>query len=130
MVGVPPASAGSVDIVVADEGDTYVVDVEGVAPGDVDAETAQLGFYMDVNRARGATPASVSRAGGTLTLEFDADDVSLGDEDTRRGDRVRFVAKRTHDRVPLRGTATVGDSDDNRGDGNGHGNGNSNGHGN
>ncbi|MFB6270794.1 MAG: hypothetical protein ABEH83_12680, partial [Halobacterium sp.] len=108
----PHPRAEEVDVTVERDGDAYVVTVAGVDADALAADSVRFGWYYDVNRGRGATPARSTTGADSSTFEFPAAETGIdaapGGPD---GDvRVRLFAKREATLRPLRGTATVSPS--------------------
>ena len=105
----PHSCAREVSISVSKQGSTYVVESSDLKRNKVDPDTVRFGWFYDVNRGRGASPTSISKKGGSLTMEFPASETGIdsapGGSD---GDvRVRLFAKQNGSQRPLWGTETV-----------------------
>ena len=105
----PHPQGETVDIDVVRKGRWYEVTVSD-APT-LDPDSLQFGWYYDVNRQRGASPAKAKRKGDTLRLRFDAAETGV---DSAPGGpdadvRVRLLGERADTGRPVRGTASLTD---------------------
>lgn len=107
----PHPQSEDVDLTVSTDGDSYTVETSDLSRGQIETETVRFGWFYEVNSGSGASPSAISNRGGTLTLEFPADETSIeaapGGPDGEGDVRLRLFAKRGADNSPVRGTVNL-----------------------
>jgi hypothetical protein len=110
----PQPQSEAVDIAVSKAEDAYIVETDDLSKGHLETDTVRFGWFYEVNTGGGASPSTISNRGGTLTLEFPADETGIeaapGGPDGEDDIRLRLFAKRSGKAPPVRGSTNLQDA--------------------